>query len=100
MRLSLFSMEAMRAGAGTGSRRLSAIAAWPAPGPTTVFAPTAEELRERMDDAEAALLLTTPSFSPVPGGGGPSPSRRVVPAGLPATVPRRTARFGVVARGP
>ncbi|GHH70511.1 hypothetical protein GCM10017673_22510 [Streptosporangium violaceochromogenes] len=37
---------------GVGSRRFFAMAAWPVPEPVMVSAPTAEELGERMGEAE------------------------------------------------
>lgn len=48
---------------GPGSRRFFAIAAWPAPEPVMVEAATAEDLAERMSEAETALPIRAGSFS-------------------------------------
>ncbi|GHH63467.1 hypothetical protein GCM10017673_04370 [Streptosporangium violaceochromogenes] len=71
---------------GVGTRRFYAMAARPAPEPVMVEAATAEDLAERMGEAETTLLLraTTPTAPGDPGVSGrprrPGSRRRAVRA--------------------
>ncbi|GHH67116.1 hypothetical protein GCM10017673_13760 [Streptosporangium violaceochromogenes] len=71
---------------GVGTRRFCAMAAWPAPEPVMVEAATAEDLAERMGEAETTLLLraTTPTAPGDPDVSGrprrPGSRRRAVRA--------------------
>ncbi|GHH73032.1 hypothetical protein GCM10017673_28930 [Streptosporangium violaceochromogenes] len=72
---------------GPGSRRFYAAAAWPAPESIMVEAATADDLHDRMNETETALLLRA-ATSTSSTAGTPGQPRRPRPSGTR----RRTVR--------